>query len=181
MHELCRHRGKTAIVTGTNSGFGFEVDLALARRGVRVILACRSIERGLLAEPSILKAFPEASVKVLHLDLEDLSPIRVFSETVLGLEQFLDILCNIACLIMCPYGLTIDGFERQFEVNYLGRRAPRILCNKPATLHAFVSVHESFFCSAGRRGCAANDLCCHGSRCKGCQIFRTGCMHGNEG
>ena len=73
--------GRVAIVTGSNSGIGFETALALAQKGAQVVLACRSEKRGLEAQRRILKAHPSAAVFFIPLDLSDLEKVDVFAQT----------------------------------------------------------------------------------------------------
>jgi NAD(P)-dependent dehydrogenase (short-subunit alcohol dehydrogenase family) len=112
--------GRVAIVTGANSGIGFETARALAGRGARVVLACRSPERGRDAEERLRKALPAADARFEALDLGSLASVRAFAERFAGDESRLDILCNNAGVMMCPRGTTEDGFETQFGTNHLG-------------------------------------------------------------
>lgn len=111
--------GKTALVTGANTGLGFETARVLAARGARVILACRSREKAKAALQEIQHESPEADVSFLQLDLGDLASIRAAVESLGELEQ-LDLLINNAGIMVPPYTLTVDGFESQFGVNHLG-------------------------------------------------------------
>ena len=71
--------GKTAIITGANSGTGYEVSKALAGKGTEVIMACRDVEKGELAAAKIKEEFPKSSLKFMVLDLADLSSVKNFS------------------------------------------------------------------------------------------------------
>ncbi len=115
--------GKTAIITGANSGIGFEAAKILAGRGARVILAVRNVEKGTQAKTSIARAYPYADVKVMHVDVADLASIRFFSEQIKSQLSSLDLLINNAGVMMPPYTLTKDGFELQFGSNHLGHFA----------------------------------------------------------
>ena len=113
--------GKLAIVTGANSGIGFETAKALAERGARVILACRSQDRANAARDKILRTAPDADIKVSLLDLSSLASIQAFSERTRDSEIFVDLLINNAGIMMPPKRtLTVDGFEMQIGVNHLG-------------------------------------------------------------
>ncbi|MFX1254357.1 MAG: oxidoreductase [Promethearchaeota archaeon] len=114
---------KTAIVTGANSGLGFEVTKGLAAKEAHVILACRNIEKGEAAAKSIYESYTNSSLKVMHLDLADLSSVRAFVKTFKNENHSLDILCNNAGIMFPPYIKTVDNFELQFGVNYLGHFA----------------------------------------------------------
>ncbi|WP_181769200.1 oxidoreductase [Streptomyces albidus (ex Kaewkla and Franco 2022)] len=113
--------GRTAVVTGANSGIGFVAARELARRGARVVLACRSEERGAAAMDRLLAQVPEAQAELRMLDLADLSSVQRFAEA-LPYER-VHLLLNNAGLMAVPYARTVDGFETQFGVNHLGHFA----------------------------------------------------------
>ncbi|MFP3991216.1 oxidoreductase [Streptomyces sp. E11-3] len=113
--------GRTAVVTGANSGIGYVTARELARRGARVLLACRSEARGKEAESRISSEVPGAAVEFVPLDLGDLSSVREFAAAYPG--ERLDLLINNAGVMALPYTTTADGFETQFGVNHLGHFA----------------------------------------------------------
>ncbi len=115
--------GKTAIVTGGNSGLGYYACRALAARGAQVILACRNQEKGLSAIRRIQNDFPHASLELLPLDLADLHSVHAFAFSFAEKHARLHILINNAGLMATPYRQTVDGFELQFGVNHLGHFA----------------------------------------------------------
>jgi NAD(P)-dependent dehydrogenase (short-subunit alcohol dehydrogenase family) len=115
--------GRVVVVTGANSGIGFEATRALAAKGARVVLACRDPERGSQAEQRIRAAAPQAQVRFLSLDLGSLASIERFCQELTAAESKLDILCNNAGVMMPPLGRTADGFELQFGTNHLGHFA----------------------------------------------------------
>lgn len=115
--------GKTVVVTGGNSGLGFETAKALAQKGANVVLACRSESKGEAAKTAILKEFHEAKVVVMVLDLMDLSSIKSFAERFTRNYSQLHILINNAGIMTSPYGLTKDGFESQMGTNHLAHFA----------------------------------------------------------
>lgn len=115
--------GKIALVTGANSGIGFEAARALAGRGATVLLACRSLDKAEAARAEILAEHAGASVVVLALDLADLDSVRAFSANVRGGFERLDILLNNAGVMMPPASKTKQGFELQLGVNHLGHFA----------------------------------------------------------
>ncbi|KAI3367124.1 hypothetical protein L3Q82_008196 [Scortum barcoo] len=112
--------GKTVLITGANTGIGKETALDLAKRGARVIMACRDVEKGEEAAASIRAACPQAQVEVRELDLADTCSIRAFAQKFLREVNELHILINNAGVMMCPYTKTIDGFEMHIGVNHLG-------------------------------------------------------------
>lgn len=110
--------GKTVIVTGSNTGIGRATALALARRGGRVILACRSKQRAEEAARTIRAESENNEVVYMHLDLASLNSIRSFAKEFLKTESRLDLLINNAGLAV-P-GQTEDGFGLVFGVNHIG-------------------------------------------------------------
>ncbi|MFE6158541.1 oxidoreductase [Streptomyces sp. NPDC056486] len=116
--------GRTAVVTGANSGIGYVTARELARRGAQVVLACRSEERGTRALEQLRSEVPSAEVEFRRLDLGDLSSVRDFAASYDsddgGRSDGLDLLVNNAGVMALPYRQTADGFETQFGVNHLG-------------------------------------------------------------
>ncbi|XP_054463598.1 dehydrogenase/reductase SDR family member 13a.3 [Anoplopoma fimbria] len=110
--------GKTAIVTGSNTGIGKTTALDLAKRGARVILACRNKGKAEAAAYDIRRESGNSQVVFMQLDLASFESVRCFAETFLKTEPRLDILINNAG-VMGP-GHTQDGFGMAFGVNHLG-------------------------------------------------------------
>jgi NAD(P)-dependent dehydrogenase (short-subunit alcohol dehydrogenase family) len=115
--------GRVAIVTGSNSGIGFEEALALARKGAEVVLAVRDEARGKHAAQRIRDEHPDATVNVMVLDLASLASVRAFAEAFKQKYQRLDLLVNNAGVMMPPYSKTEDGYELQFGTNHIGHFA----------------------------------------------------------
>ena len=115
--------GKVMIVTGGNSGTGYESVKEFAGKGAEVILACRNTEKGNNAKKEIIALYPQAKIIIMHLDLMDLASVRNFSDTFRTRYSGLDVLLNNAGIMMVPYGLTKDGFESQMGTNHLGHFA----------------------------------------------------------
>jgi NAD(P)-dependent dehydrogenase (short-subunit alcohol dehydrogenase family) len=116
-------QGRTAVVTGANSGIGYWAALALARRGAVTVLACRDAGRGKQAAARIEAAAPDADVRVVALDLASLASVRDAAAQITAQHERLDLLINNAGLMMPPAGTTADGFELQFGTNHLGHFA----------------------------------------------------------
>jgi NAD(P)-dependent dehydrogenase (short-subunit alcohol dehydrogenase family) len=116
-------KGKTIIVTGGNSGLGYESVKAFAAKGAEVIMASRSTEKGEDARIEILKEYPRGKIKVMQLDLGDLASVKSFASEFKLSYQKLDVLLNNAGIMMTPYFTTKDGFEGQFGTNHLGHFA----------------------------------------------------------
>ncbi|XP_026578897.1 dehydrogenase/reductase SDR family member 13-like [Pseudonaja textilis] len=111
-------RGKTVLITGGNAGIGKATAVDLARRGARVILACRDKARGESAMYDIRRESGNSEVILMILDLASLSSVRDFAQTFLASEPRLDILINNAGVV--KGGQTADGFDLVFQVNHLG-------------------------------------------------------------
>jgi NAD(P)-dependent dehydrogenase (short-subunit alcohol dehydrogenase family) len=115
--------GRTAVVTGSNTGLGYETATALAARGARVVLAVRNLDKGKAAADLIVRAHPGADVTVQELDLTSLDSVAEAAHALRsGLDQ-LDLLINNAGVMMTPKSTTKDGFELQFGTNHLGHFA----------------------------------------------------------
>ncbi len=116
-------RDKLIIVTGGNSGVGFESVKAFTANGAEVIMACRNLSRGEAAKQQIFLENPKANILVMELDLMDLNSIKNFASVFHKKYTKLDILMNNAGIMAVPYGLTKDGFESQMGTNHLGHFA----------------------------------------------------------
>jgi NAD(P)-dependent dehydrogenase (short-subunit alcohol dehydrogenase family) len=112
--------GKTCIVTGANSGIGFETARQLARQGAAVTLACRRTADGERAAAEIRREVPGAQLEVLELNLGDLASVRAFAKVFQERHTKLHALVNNAGVMNTPKGRTKDGFETQFGTNHLG-------------------------------------------------------------
>ncbi|RUS85486.1 hypothetical protein EGW08_006762 [Elysia chlorotica] len=115
-----RIAGKTVIVTGGNSGIGKETARELARRGGRIIMGCRDIDKCELVRKEIIVETANRNIECRKLDLASLGSIRAFCKSINASEKHIDILINNAGVMMCPKQLTEDGFELQLGVNHLG-------------------------------------------------------------
>jgi NAD(P)-dependent dehydrogenase (short-subunit alcohol dehydrogenase family) len=122
-NQLPDQAGRVAIITGANSGIGWETARALANRGATVIMACRSIAKGDSAADKITALKPSGNVVVMGLDLGDLASIHTFVTAFRQDYHRLDLLINNAGVALPPYGKTAQGFEQQFGVNHLGHFA----------------------------------------------------------
>jgi NAD(P)-dependent dehydrogenase (short-subunit alcohol dehydrogenase family) len=116
--------GRTAIVTGANSGIGFETARALAAKGARVVLACRDEAKGIAACERIMEEGGSARVAMMPLDLSALPSVRAFVAEFEARYERLDLLINNAGVMMpARRSRTADGYERQFGTNHLGHFA----------------------------------------------------------
>jgi NAD(P)-dependent dehydrogenase (short-subunit alcohol dehydrogenase family) len=115
--------GRTAVITGANTGLGYETAAALAAKGAHVVLAVRNIEKGKAAADLITRATPGASVALQELDLSSLESIRNAADQLRAQYDSIDLLINNAGVMMTPKSTTKDGFELQFGTNHLGHFA----------------------------------------------------------
>ena len=141
--------GKTAIVTGANSGLGYEITLALAEKGAQVIMACRNAAKATDAVAAIRREVPSADLLVTELDLASLASVRRFATDFCRQHTTLDILCNNAGIMAIPRRETADGFEMQFGTNHLGHFALTGLLLEPLrktpgarVVHVSSGLHE---------------------------------------
>ncbi|XP_026163797.1 retinol dehydrogenase 12 [Mastacembelus armatus] len=121
-----RLKGKTAVVTGANTGIGKFIALDFARRGARVILACRSEARGTAALEEIREKSGNSDIHLRLVDLSILDSVREFAKRILEEEKALHILVNNAGVSGLPRQITKDGLDASFATNHLG---PFLLTN----------------------------------------------------
>jgi NAD(P)-dependent dehydrogenase (short-subunit alcohol dehydrogenase family) len=145
--------GKLAIVTGANSGLGFGLTGRLAAAGAEVVMAVRNLEKGEAARDELLAAQPGAKLRLEAIDLASLDSVSAFAERRVGEGRPVDILVNNAGVMMPPKRETTgDGFELQFETNYLGHYAltARLLPLLRAAEAPRVTSLSSFMANFGR-------------------------------
>lgn len=111
---------KSVLITGANTGIGYETALALAKKDFRVFLGARCEEKGKRAVKKLQDAVPSANVELALFDLADLDSVRDFSKSFLDSGEQLDVLINNAGVMACPLSRTKQGFETQIGVNHLG-------------------------------------------------------------
>lgn len=121
--DMPDQHGRVIVITGANSGVGFESAKALTRRGAHVIMACRSVDKAEKARQELLANIPTASVEVMPLDLGNLQSVHEFAKRFHATHNQLDVLMNNAGIMALPYHTTQDGFEAQFGTNHLGHFA----------------------------------------------------------
>jgi len=115
--------GRTAVITGGNSGIGFEAARVLAEQGARLFLGCRDQGKAHDAVVRIRATAPGAEVRVVPLDLASLRSVRAAAAQIRSGCEGIDLLINNAGVMMPPYGVTADGFESQLGINHLGHFA----------------------------------------------------------
>jgi NAD(P)-dependent dehydrogenase (short-subunit alcohol dehydrogenase family) len=115
--------GRTAIVTGANTGIGFETARMLAAKGARVIIACRNLAKGETALSRIRSTHSGVNIDLALLDLGDLASVAAFAEGIHKTHTRLDLLINNAGVMIPPFTRTKQQFELQFGTNHLGHFA----------------------------------------------------------
>lgn len=115
--------GKVIVITGANSGIGFEAARVLAGRGAEVVLASRNPDKAQKAQAKLEAEHPRAKLAFLALDLASLKSIKSFADQFSARYDRLHVLLNNAGIMMVPFGLTEDGFERQLGINHFGHFA----------------------------------------------------------
>ena len=154
-------QGKTVVVTGGNSGIGFETAAALASMGARVLITARNADKGRAAVASITQRLQgKGKVQLVVFDLADLASVRRGAAEILEQTPRLDVLVNNAGLVLTERAETVDGYEATFAINHLGpflltnllldrmtESAPSRIVNVSSTAH-----------SAARKGIPFDDL-----------------------
>jgi NAD(P)-dependent dehydrogenase (short-subunit alcohol dehydrogenase family) len=115
--------GRVAVVTGANTGIGYEAAEVLARRGARVVVAVRNLNKGKEAQRRLQRAAPNADIVLQELDLSSLASVRAAAEALRTDFPRIDLLINNAGVMYPPKQVTDDGFELQFGTNHLGHFA----------------------------------------------------------
>lgn len=158
IEQIPSQKGKNIIITGANSGIGFEAAKLLAKQDGHIIMACRNLEKATQAKDQILEEYEAASIALLPLDLADLKSVDAFVKTIQKTYDKIDTLLNNAGVMAPPYSKTEDGLEMQFGVNHIGhfslsiqllnllRKAPdpRIV-NVASLAHKFGKIKVSSF------------------------------------
>lgn len=154
-------QGKTVVVTGGNSGIGFETATALAGMGARVVVTARNADKGRAAVAAVTHRLGgEAQVQLVVFDLADLSSVRRGAAEILEQAPRIDVLVNNAGLVLSERSETVDGFEATFATNHLGPflltnlLLDRIRASSPARIVNVASTAHS----AARKGIPFDDL-----------------------
>ena len=121
--EMPDQTGRTVLITGANSGLGLRSAEALARKGARVLMACRNASKAATALDDVKRLATGADPEVVPLDLADLDSVRAAAEDVAGRTDRLDVLMNNAGVMAIPRAVTKQGFEMQLGTNHLGHFA----------------------------------------------------------
>ena len=119
LNSIPSQSGKVAIVTGANTGLGYETAKGLAQADMTVVMACRDLAKAERAKAALLDDVPQAQLEVMALDLSQLASVRAFAQQYRDRHPQLNLLVNNAGIMFPPYAKTEDGYESQFQVNYL--------------------------------------------------------------
>ncbi len=113
--------GKTVLVTGANTGIGYETALAFYQAGAHVVLACRNLDHAYNAQAAMQQPGGSGTLAVAQLDLASLGQVHQFAADFLAKHPHLHVLVNNAAAMVPPAaGTTAEGYELQFGVNFLG-------------------------------------------------------------
>lgn len=112
--------GRVAIVTGYNTGLGYETARVLAAKGAHVVVAVRNLDKGREAVDRIIAVAPKADLKLQQLDVGSLESVRTAADELRNAHPRIDLLINNAGVMYPPRQTTVDGFELQFGTNHLG-------------------------------------------------------------
>ena len=118
LENIPSQKGKIAIVTGANSGLGKEITIGLAKKEIKVIMACRNQSKAESAKAEVLSKVNNADLEIMILDLSSLSSVRNFASAFGKKYKRLDLLIENAGIMVPPLSKTEDGFESQMGVNY---------------------------------------------------------------
>jgi protochlorophyllide reductase len=119
LNEIKMQEGKVFLITGANSGLGFETTKFLLERGATVIMCCRDLLKGEKAKQELLKFNFSGKIELVELDLSDLINVKKFAESIKNKFNHLDALINNAGIMAPPKTFSKQGFEIQFAVNHL--------------------------------------------------------------
>ena len=119
LNEIERQDKRVFLITGANSGLGFETSKFFLEKGATVIMCCRDLLKGERAKQELIRLNYSGKIELLELDLSDLSKVKNFAELVKNKFSSLDVLVNNAGIMAPPKTLSKQGFEIQFAVNHL--------------------------------------------------------------
>ena len=116
-------KGRVAVITGANTGIGYEAAALLAGKGARIVMAVRDLDKGSAAAAAITARNPHAQITLQRLDLSSLASVRAAADEMKAVNPRIDLLINNAGVMFTPEGVTSDGIELQFATNHLGHFA----------------------------------------------------------
>jgi retinol dehydrogenase 12 len=172
--DAARMRGKTVVVTGANSGIGFETAAALATMGARVLVTARNADKGRAAVAAIgQRAGRDAHVQLVVFDLEDLTSVRRGAAEIRDLAPRVDVLVNNAGVVLSERVETADGLESTFATNHFGPflltnlLLDRIRSSSPARIVTVASTAHN----TARKGIPFDDLQSEKGHYRGLRVY----------
>jgi len=164
--------GRVVVITGANTGLGYETAAALAEHGAHVVLAVRNLDKGKDAVARITATGPRGEVALQELDLTSLESVRASAEQLRADHDHIDLLINNAGVMWTPKSTTKDGFELQFGTNHLGHFAfTGLLLDRllPVAGSRVVTVSNGSAATTGWRptGSPSCPTCCSPMSCSG--------------
>jgi len=120
LSDIADQSGRVVIITGANAGLGYEIALAMAAKRMKVVMACRNVDKAEAAKQRILIEVPNGDLEILRVDLSKLVSVRSAVDEFRRKHDTLDILVNNAGIMYPPYLKTEDGFESQMAANCFG-------------------------------------------------------------
>jgi NAD(P)-dependent dehydrogenase (short-subunit alcohol dehydrogenase family) len=120
IEDMPDQTGKTVLITGANDGLGCHLTVAFARKGARVIMACRDMKKAKRVQTETKDLYPGSEISCIGLDLGDLQSVASCADAVLNDHARLDVIMCNAGIMAVPFGTTKDGFELHMGVNYYG-------------------------------------------------------------
>ena len=118
-NKITNQNGRVFLITGANSGLGYETSKFLLEKGATVIMCCRDLVKGEKAQEELLKYNFSGKIELVELDLSDLKNVKEFTESIKDKFDYLDVLINNAGIMAPPKTLSKQGLEIQFAVNHL--------------------------------------------------------------
>ncbi len=119
LNEIGRQEGRVFLITGANSGLGYETSKFLLQKGATIIMCCRDLQKGERAKQELLKFNFSGNIDLVELDLSDLKKVRTTAQLIKSKFNYIDVLINNAGIMAPPKTLTKQGFEIQLGVNHL--------------------------------------------------------------
>ncbi len=119
LNKIGRQDKRVFLITGANSGLGYETSKFLLEKGATVIMCCRDLQKGERAKEELLKLNFHGNIELIELDLSDLKKVKILAQLIKRKFNSLDVLINNAGIMAPPKTFTNQGFEIQFGVNHL--------------------------------------------------------------
>ncbi len=159
LNEIGRQDKRVFLITGANSGLGYETSKFLLKKGATVIMCCRDLKKGGIARQELLKFKFSGNIELFSLDLSDLKKVEEFAQLIKTKFNSLDVLINNAGIMAPPKTFTKQGFEIQFGVNHLAHMFLTLqlqIGRAPVRVRVWILVFAAAFKTLGT--CDQGDL-----------------------